>query len=93
MERNYKYCQSCGMPMKRDEHGGGSNADGTRNKMYCSHCFHEGKFTMRGITVDDMKERVKGKWKQFGLPDFMASFLSPNLRKLERWKIHSMAVE
>jgi len=28
MEKVYKNCQSCGMPLKRDEQGGGTNADG-----------------------------------------------------------------
>jgi len=32
----YKNCQSCGMPMKKDTMGGGTNADGSKNEMYCS---------------------------------------------------------
>ena len=31
MEKIYKFCQSCGMPMKKDEKGGGTNADGSKN--------------------------------------------------------------
>jgi hypothetical protein len=93
MERTYKNCQSCGMPMKRDEHGGGTNADGSKNTMYCSHCFQDGKFTVRNITVDDMKERVRGKLKQVGFPGFVASLFTRNIHKLERWRIDVMAVE
>ncbi len=93
MERAYKNCQSCGMPMKRDEQGGGTNADGTKSTMYCSHCFEQGQFTQRNITVEDMKERVKGKLKEFGFPGFMTGLFTRNLHKLERWKVHSMAVE
>lgn len=91
MEKAFKYCQSCGMPMKRD--GGGTHADGSRSNMYCSHCYQEGKFTLRGITVDDMKERVKGQLKQVGFPGFVTGLLTRNLHKLERWKIHPLAVE
>ena len=91
MERTYKCCQSCGMPMKRD--AGGTHADGTRSNMYCSHCFQEGKFTLRNITVDDMKEQVKGKLREVGFPGFVTSFFTRNLHKLERWKIHPLAVE
>jgi hypothetical protein len=93
MERVYKNCQSCGMPMKRDEHGGGTHADGSKSVMYCSHCYEGGQFTVRNITVDDMKERVRGKMKQIGFPGFMAGLFTRNLHKLERWKIHTMAVE
>lgn len=93
MERMYKYCQSCGMTMKRDEHGGGSNADGSRNTMYCSHCYQDGRFTVRNITVEDMKMRVRGQLKSIGFPGFVATFFTRNLHKLERWKIHLMAVE
>lgn len=91
MERAYKSCQSCGMPMKRDN--GGTHADGTISKMYCSHCFQDGKFTVRNITVDDMKERVKGKLKEVGFPGFLTGFYTRNIHKLERWKSHPLAVE
>ena len=93
MERAYKNCQSCGMPMKRDPQGGGTHSDGSKSKIYCSHCFDHGKFTVRNITVDEMKERVKGKLKATGIPGFIASFVTRKIHKLERWKIHSMAIE
>ena len=35
MEKKYKQCQSCGMPMKMDKNGGGSEKDGSINKIYC----------------------------------------------------------
>ncbi|WP_307428899.1 zinc ribbon domain-containing protein [Bacillus sp. V2I10] len=35
----YKNCQSCGMPLYRDEHGGGTEANGTKSSKYCSHCY------------------------------------------------------
>lgn len=43
MEKSYKNCQSCGMTLKRDPQGGGSNADGTKSAIYCSHCYLEGR--------------------------------------------------
>lgn len=36
MDTAYKNCQSCGMPMSRDEQGGGTNADGSKSTMDCS---------------------------------------------------------
>jgi hypothetical protein len=61
MEKKNKYCQSCGMPLKKDEKGGGSNADGSLNTLYCSHCYQDGRFTRPDITVDEMKSLVKVK--------------------------------
>ena len=37
-----KFCQSCGMPMKKDPEGGGTNADGSKSPDYCSYCFRNG---------------------------------------------------
>lgn len=86
METSYKNCQSCGMPLNRDEKGGGTNADGSKNKMYCSHCYENGRFTMPDITVGQMKERVKEKLKEFGTPGFLTGFFTKGISKLERWK-------
>lgn len=86
MDQAYKNCQSCGMPMKRDEQGGGTNADGSKSTMYCSHCYASGKFTMPDMTVDQMKALVKGKLKEFGFPGFIAGMFTHNIPKLARWK-------
>lgn len=86
MEKIYKNCQSCGMPLKKDVKGGGTNLDGSINKMYCSHCYENGKFTITDIGVEEMKERVKAKLKGIGFPGFLAGFFTKNIPKLERWK-------
>jgi hypothetical protein len=86
MDKSYQNCQSCGMPLKKDEKGGGTNADGSKSKMYCSHCYENGKFTMPDITVDQMKDRVKMKIKEFGFPGFLAGLFTKGIPKLERWK-------
>jgi hypothetical protein len=86
MEKAYKYCQSCGMPMHKDELGGGTSADGSTSLMYCSRCYQNGKFTSPDMTVDEMKALVKGKLKEFGFPGFIAGIFTRNIPKLERWK-------
>jgi hypothetical protein len=86
MEKTYKQCQSCGMPLKKDEKGGGTNADGTKSNMYCSHCYENGKFTQPDITVSQMKERVKTKLKESGFPGFITWIFIIGIPKLERWK-------
>ncbi len=86
MDKKYKNCQSCGMPLKKDEKGGGTNADGTKSVKFCSHCYDEGKFTQAEMDVDQMKSIVKGKLKDMGFPRFLGGFFTMNIPKLERWK-------
>lgn len=89
MNKVYSNCQSCGMPLKRDAKGGGTNADGSKSVMYCSNCYDQGKFILPEITLNEMKERVKSKLKEFGFPGFLAGIYTKNIPKLERWKNHA----
>lgn len=86
MQSIYKNCQSCGMPLKRDEKMGGTNADGSKSMKYCSHCYENGRFTLPDFTVEQMQELVKGKLKEMGFPGFIAGFFTKGIPKLERWK-------
>ena len=82
-----KNCQSCGMPLKKDEQGGGTNKDGSKSKMYCSLCYSEGEFLNPEIdTAKKMQDFVKGKMKEMGFPGFIAGFFTKSIPKLERWK-------
>lgn len=85
MEKTYKYCQSCGMPLKKDEKGGGTNADGTTSTMYCSYCYENGSFTQPDFTAKDMQKFSKDKLKEMGFPGFIAGFFTKGIPKLERW--------
>ncbi len=85
MEEKYKNCQSCGMPLKKDEKGGGTNADGTKSNMYCSRCYENGSFTQPNISVTEMQELVKGKMKEMGFPGFLANIFTKGIPKLKRW--------
>jgi hypothetical protein len=86
MSQSYKNCQSCGMPLRRDETGGGTNADGSKSARYCSHCYEFGKFTLPDITVTQMQQRVKQKLREMGFPGFIAGFFTRGIPKLERWR-------
>jgi hypothetical protein len=86
MNMVYKNCQSCGIPLKRDAHGGGTNADGTRSAMFCSHCYQEGKFTQPDLSVDEMKKQVKARLKEYGIPGILSGVFTRNIPKLARWK-------
>jgi hypothetical protein len=84
--RRYTNCQSCGMPLRRDEKGGGTNSDGSKSGMYCSHCYEAGRFTIPNLSAQEMQERVKGKLRDSGLPGVAAWMLTRNIPKLARWK-------
>ena len=86
MEKAYKNCQSCSMPLKKDEKGGGSNADGSLSKMYCSFCYENGSFINPDMTVNEMQELVKIKLKEIRFPGFLADIFTKGIPKLERWK-------
>jgi len=85
MENAYKNCQSCGMPLKKSPNGGGTNADGTTSKIYCTYCYEKGQFKQPNWTVSQMQDFVKDKMKEMGFPGFMAKFFTKGIPKLKRW--------
>lgn len=82
----FKNCQSCGMPLKRDEKGGGSNADGSLSTVYCSLCFASGQFIEPGLSLQQMQQKVRLKIAEFGIPAFLSGFFTQAIPRLERWK-------
>ena len=86
MQAAYRNCQSCGMPLKRDEERGGTEADGSRSAMYCSHCYRQGRFVLPDLTVQQMQQRVREKLAEFHIPGFLAGFFTRGIPKLERWR-------
>ncbi len=79
-------CQSCGMPLRKDEKGGGTKTDGSKSDIYCSHCFVSGAFTMPGATVGQMQDMVRGKLKDMGVPSVLGWFFVRKIPKLKRWR-------
>ncbi|HWR87338.1 MAG TPA: zinc ribbon domain-containing protein, partial [Acidiferrobacterales bacterium] len=62
-----KFCQSCGMPMKKDLQRGGTDSDGSRSSEYCSYCYVSGAFTSPEIdTPQAMQRFCIGKLKEMG---------------------------
>ncbi|MGZ3902536.1 MAG: zinc ribbon domain-containing protein [Bacteroidia bacterium] len=84
METN-KMCQSCGMPMKKDPAGGGTNADGTKTQQYCSYCYRNGKFTWEG-KVEDFQEHCKKMMIEGGHSRFISWLFTRGMKRLPRWK-------
>jgi hypothetical protein len=57
MEAKGLICQSCGMPMQKDEDFG-TDADGTKNGEYCHFCFKDGGFIDEGITMEQKIDKL-----------------------------------
>ena len=53
MEKEMKFCHSCGMPLTDEVLG--TNADGSKNEDYCIYCYKDGKF-LQDCTMDEMIE-------------------------------------
>jgi hypothetical protein len=79
-------CQSCGMPLKSDPKGGGTNADGTLSQEYCSYCYVSGKFVNPDMTIDQMHALVIEKLREKGFPKFVAKMFASGLHRLKRWR-------
>lgn len=86
MTTEYRNCQSCGMPLKRDANGGGTEADGSKSTMYCGHCYRDGRFVLPDISAAEMQIRVRDKLAEMGFPRFIGGFLTRGIPKLARWQ-------
>lgn len=86
--KEYKFCQSCGYPMKKDVNGGGTEKDGTHSKKYCSMCYEKGNF-LSPVEIDTPEEMQKfciSEMKKSGMNGFIAWLATRGIPKLERWK-------
>jgi hypothetical protein len=85
INQNAQICQSCGMPMIKPEDFG-TNIDGNKNQEYCTYCFQHGDFTVPGVTLDQMIERLVPMHDQMGMTEEEArKMANENLKKLKRW--------
>lgn len=86
--KEYKFCQSCGYPMKKDVNGGGTEKDGTHSKKYCSMCYEKGEFLSSTDidTAEKMQKFCINEMKKSGMNGFIAWLATRGIPKLERWK-------
>lgn len=82
-----KACQSCGMPIKSDPQGGGSNSDGSISTEYCSLCYEKGMFTQPDFTAEDMQKFCFEKITECRIPKFVAWLYTRGIPKLKRWSV------
>jgi hypothetical protein len=87
MDKIYKQCQSCGMPLKKDTKGGGSEKDGTISNMYCSSCYENGAFKKPDMTAAQMQTLVDNVLKtEMKFPKIFRWLAVRQIPKLARWK-------
>lgn len=85
--KDYKFCQSCGIPLKKDPRKGGTEKDGSISKKYCSWCYQDGLFCSPEIdTAEKMQKFCIQKMNEQGMPKFVAWVFTRSIPKLERWK-------
>lgn len=89
MNSEFKNCQSCGMPLKRDEKGGGSNSDGSISKKYCSYCYEKGEFIYKTKDVNAFQNYCQQKIMEGGHSKFFSWLFTRGMKRLERWKSQS----
>lgn len=86
--KEYKFCQSCGFPLKKDKKGGGTEKDGSISRKYCSMCYENGVF-LTPPEIDTAKKMQKfcvQEMKKDGMNGFFAWLATRSIPNLERWK-------
>ncbi len=79
-------CQSCAMPMEKEEMFG-KNADGTKNSEYCTYCYPNGEFHNANESFEEMVETcVPFMMKEDFTEEQAREYLKTNLKNLKRWK-------
>jgi len=86
MEKVYKFCQSCAMPLDKDPQGGGTEKDGSKSKKYCFYCYQNGDFTWKGGDVKTFQEHCRKIMVDKGFNRFLAWLFTRNFKRLERWQ-------
>ncbi|OGC08397.1 hypothetical protein A2230_03905 [candidate division WOR-1 bacterium RIFOXYA2_FULL_36_21] len=79
-------CQSCGMPMQKDENFG-TNQDGSKSLEYCQFCFKNGKFADEGITMEQkIAKNIEIAQKMGMLEEKAIELANSTIPKLKRWQ-------
>lgn len=81
-----KMCQSCGMPIKKDEVKG-TEKDGSLSEKYCNLCYKDGEFVGGDCSLEQMQEKAYEGMVKKGFPKFFARHIvKKQIPRLERWK-------
>lgn len=80
-------CESCGMPLARDEDAG-TEADGSRSTRYCTYCYRDGRYIEPDLTREEAIERYTPMMAaNLGIPVEKArEMVGRYLATLPRWR-------
>ena len=71
----------------RKEEDFGTNADGSKSKEYCFHCFQKGRYLDEGITLQEKIDKNVRFAVQMGMSEADAREMASSvLPKLKRWR-------
>lgn len=74
------------MPHAKDPGNGGTEADGSKNTMYCSYCYRDGEFLSKDITTaKEMQAFCMEKMQEQGMSKIVAWLFTRMIPKLDRW--------
>ena len=74
------------MPLAADPKGGGTHADGSISKDYCSFCYQNGAFTTPNVSLEQFVERLQGIMANKNIPEDVAQKALAALPHLKRWR-------
>ncbi|MCF8237602.1 MAG: zinc ribbon domain-containing protein [Saprospiraceae bacterium] len=86
MGRFDSFCQSCGMPLDQDPGKGGTEADGSKNAIYCSYCYDKGQFRDNYTDARQMVTFAREKLKEMGFGWIKRWLFTLHVPQLARWK-------
>ena len=88
--REIATCESCGMPLARDEDAG-TEADGSRSVRYCTYCYRNGAYAEPDLTREGAVERYAPMMAaNLGIPIEKAeAMVQQYLSTLPRWRDQS----
>ena len=64
---NIALCQSCGMPLNKEEVKG-TEKNGLKSDEYCKYCYENGDFKNPNMNLEEMKNNVSTQMKKLKLP-------------------------
>lgn len=85
IDRNKKFCQSCGMPLSKQMKNWGSDQYGAKTDQYCQYCYQDGQF-VRECNCEEMQAIVEQKLVEMHFPRFVAKQMIRKIPKLQRWQ-------
>ena len=82
---NVTFCQSCGMPLNKEEVKG-TEKNGLITDEYCKYCYENGAFKNPDMNLEDMKKNVQNQMKKMQLHENVIQKAVTILPALKRWQ-------